>query len=269
MKRWLAAMGVALLAAPAMLAQPTYGRPALLRHVGIDQKPGAQLPLDAVFTDDAGHPVTLRSYAGKPMVLALVYYACPSLCDMVLNGVLQSVRNLKFTAGKEFEIVAISFDPRENAELARDKKANYAKEYRRADGESGLHFLTGPEASSRAVAQAAGFRYAFDANTNQYVHPAAILVVTPEGRISRYFYGVNYPVRDLKLGLMDAAGGRIGTAVDQVQLFCFHYDLASGRYGLVIRNVLRLGGLLTLVLLSGGVLLMLWRDRQRARWTHG
>ena len=225
------------------------------------RKMGAQLPLDVPFTDDQGRTVTLRDYTGKPMVLALVYYTCPSLCDLVLNGAIRSVHDLKFTAGDDFQVVAVSFDPRENYILARDKKANYLKEYGRPGAESGFHFLTGTEGASKMLANAVGFHFAYDPNSNQYAHPSAIMIATPEGKISRYFYGVNYPERDVKLGLMDATGGKIGSPIDQVQLFCFHYDPATGKYGVVIMNVLRLGGILTLLALGGAVLLMMRKEK--------
>lgn len=270
--KYLSAFALFLASAALLRAQATFGRPLLLRHVGIEQKMGAQLPLDVPFTDDEGHPVTLRQYTGKPIVLTLVYYTCPSLCDLVLNGLVRSVHGLKFTAGDDFQVVAISFDPRENSPLARDKKANYLKSYGRPGTANGFHFLTGTEASSKMVANAVGFKYAYDSNSNQYAHPSAIMIATPEGKISRYFYGVDYPGRDVKLGLMDASGGKIGSPIDQVQLFCFHYDPASGKYGLLIMNVLRLMGIATLVLLGGGVLLMMRHDpkkRVHARMTDG
>lgn len=247
---------------PAAAAQTSYGRPALLRNVGIDQRMGAQLPLDVPFTDDQGRTVTLRDYTGKPIVLALVYYSCPSLCDLVLNGAVRSVRGLKLAAGEDFQVVAVSFDPRENYLLARDKKANYLNAYGRNGSADGFHFLTGTEASSRMLADAAGFHFAYDPTTNQYAHPSAIMIATAEGKISRYFYGVDYPARDVKLGLIDAAGGKIGSALDQVQLFCFHYDPSTGKYGLLIMNVLRLGGIVTLIVLGGVVWLMLRRERK-------
>jgi protein SCO1/2 len=266
----LSLFAVLLAFLPSLKAQASYGRPAILQNVGIDQKMGAQLPLDIPFVDDEGHAVTLREYTGKPMLLALVYYTCPSLCDLVLNAAVRSVRGLPFTAGDEFQIVAVSFDPRENYMLARDKKANYVKEYGRPETEGGFHFLTGSEGAAKMLADTVGFHYTYDPTSNQYAHPSAIMIVTPEGKISRYFYGINYPARDVKLGLMDATGGKIGSPVDQVQLFCFHYDPSTGKYGLVIMNVLRLGGILTMVLLGGGVLLMFRKDKRlTARMSHG
>ena len=259
-------VAVLFLIAAASLHAQVYGRPAILSDVGIEQRMGAQLPLDAPFLDEQGRPVTLRQYSGKPVILALVYYQCPSLCNLVLNGMVRAVSALRFTPGKEYEVVAVSFDPRENVPLARDKKLSYVKQTSRPGSEAGWHFLTGPEASSRALADAAGFRYRYDPTTNQYAHPSAILILTPEGRISRYFYGIDYPARDVKLGLVEASGGKIGSPVDAVQLFCFHYDPTQGKYGLVIINVLRLAGLGTAGALAVFMLLMFRRDAQaRAR----
>lgn len=237
-------------------AQTPFGRPPLLRNIGLEQRMGAQLPLDVSFQDNQDRTVTLRQFTGKPMILALVYYRCPSLCDLVLNGVVRSIRGLKFTAGNEFEVVAVSFDPRENAALANDKKINYTKTYGRSGSTNGFHFLTGTEASNKALADAVGFRYAFDPASGQYAHPSAMMIATPDGKLSRYFYGVEYPARDVKLGLMDASGGKIGSAIDQVQLFCFHYDPATGKYGVLITKVLRLAGVLTLIALGGSVFAM-------------
>ena len=227
-----------------------------LRGVGIEQQVGAALPLDTVFKDDHDQAVTLRQYTGKPLLLALVYYKCPSLCDLVLNGAVRSLKGLKFTAGKEFEVVAVSFDPAEGVNLAAEKKVSYVKAYGREGGEKGLHFLTGNTESIKRLADAVGFHYVYDPSTGQFAHSSGIIIGTPEGKVNRYFYGVEYPARDVKLGLMDAASGKIGSPLDQLQLFCFHYDPAVGKYGLLIMNVLRLGGILTLVLLVGSVVMM-------------
>jgi protein SCO1/2 len=270
MKLCLSALAMSCAFIVSLKAQASYGRPTILHNVGIEQKVGAQLPLDVPFTDDHGRAVTLREYTGKPIVLALVYYTCPSLCDLVLNGAVRSARALKFNAGDDFQVVAVSFDPRENYLVARDKKANYVKAYGREGTAGGFHFLTGSEPASKMLANAVGFHYAYDPTTNQYAHPSAIMIVTPEGRISRYFYGIDYPARDVKLGLMDATGGKIGSAIDQVQLFCFHYDPSTGKYGLLIMNVLRLGGIVTLLLLAGGVLVMFRRERaSESKVLHG
>jgi len=235
-------------------------RPALLRNVGIDQKMGAQVPVDLPFDDESGHAVTFGQYLGKPVILALVYYQCPSLCNMVLNGVLRSVKNLKMTAGDEYDIVAVSFDPRETPEMAAAKKVSYVKGYNRAGAKHGWHFLTGPEASSKSLADAVGFHFAFDAVTNQYAHGSAIMVLTPEGKVTRYFYGIDYPARDVRFGLEEASSRRIGSPVDAVLLYCYHYDPANGKYGLVIMNALRVAGIITVAALLTFMTVMLRRD---------
>lgn len=257
---------LSLLFSEVVFGQPQMGdvqtnwRPALIQRVGIDQKMGAQIPADLPFTDDSGHPATLRQYLGKPVILALVYYQCPSLCNMILNGVLRGVKNLSMAAGRDYQIVAVSFDPRETPEMAASKKASYVKGYRRDGAENGWHFLTGPEASSKVLADAVGFHYAFDPATNQYAHGSAIMLLTPEGRVTRYFYGIDYPERDLRLGLVEASNNHIGSAIDQVMLYCYHYDPSNGKYGLVIMNVLRLAGLLTVGSLAIFMIVMFRRD---------
>jgi protein SCO1/2 len=242
----------------------TFGRPNILRNIGMEQKMGAQVPLDLRFSDEAGQPVTLRRYIGKPVILAMVYYQCPSLCNMILNGVLRSVKNLNLEAGKDFEIVAVSFDPRETPDMAAAKKQSYIKTYQRPNAAEGWHFLTGEEASSKALGNAVGFRYSYDASTNQYVHPSAVMILTPQGNVSRYFYGIEYPARDIRLGLIEAGNGSIGTPVDQVLLYCFHYDPATGKYGFVIMNVLRLAALLTLGALATFMIVNFRRDFRAA-----
>jgi protein SCO1/2 len=254
-----------------------YGRPQvevyapspLLKEIGINQKLGAQVPVDLPFTDESGQEVTLQRYFGKPVILALVYYQCPSLCNMVLNAVLRSVKNLEISAGKEFEVVAVSFDPRETPRMAAAKKHTYLNEYNRPGAEQGWHFLTGPERSSKALAQSVGFRYVYDALTNQYAHGSAIMILTPAGRVTRYFYGINYPSRDVRLGLVEASSERIGTATDQVLLYCFHYDPSTGRYALVVMNVLRLSAIVTLGALSMFMIVMFRRDFRASRTPRG
>jgi protein SCO1/2 len=243
--------------------QPAY-KPAALRNVGIEQKMGAQVPVDIPFNDESGRAVTLRQYLGKPLILALVYYQCPSLCNMVLNGVVRSVRALQMTAGNDFDVVAVSFDPRETPEMAAAKKASYVREYNREGSEKGWHFLTGAEASSKTLAEAVGFRYNYDALTNQYAHGSAIMILTPEGHVARYFYEIDYPARDVRLGLVEASEGRISSPVDQVLLYCYHYDPANGKYGLVIMNVLRIAALLTLACLLTFMTIMFRRDFRAA-----
>jgi protein SCO1/2 len=265
-------MRFAILAAFAFagaLHAQTYGRPAILRNVGIEQHMGASVPLDDPFTDESGKPVTLRQFSGKPIILALVYYQCPSLCDMVLNGVARAARALKFTAGDEYQIVAVSFDARENYPLAGAKKQSYMKDYNRSGAQAGWHFLTGPESSSRALADAVGFRYTYDPISNQFAHPSSIMILTGDGRIARYFYGIDYPARDVKLGLLEASSGKIGSAIDAVQLFCFHYDPTVGKYGLMIIRVLQLAGLATLGALLTFMLVMFRRDARAGHTAAG
>ncbi len=268
MKHCSLAIPLTLVACGAVLRAQIYTPPAptllssspLLKKVGIDQKLGAQAPLDLEFNDESGQLVTLRRYFGKPVILALVYYQCPSLCNMVLNGLVRSVKGLPLTPGEDYEVVAVSFDPRETPEMARAKKQTYMKNYNRPGTEKGWHFLTGDEAASKALADSVGFRFVYDTMTNQYAHGSGIILLTPEGRTSRYFFGIDYPERDVRLGLVEASHGRIGSAIDQVELYCFHYDPANGKYGLVIMNVLRLGGVLTLGLLGGFMIIMFRRD---------
>lgn len=235
-------------------------KPAALRNVGIDQKMGAAIPQDMPFLDESGKTVTMRQFLGKPVILALVYYSCPSLCTMILDGVIRSIKDLPMVAGKDFNVVAVSFDPRETPEMARAKKAFYFGEYKHPGAENGFHFLTGEEASSRGLADSVGFHYAYDSVSNQYAHGSAIMILTPEGRVARYFYGINYPARDVRFGIEDASGGKISSPVDAVLLYCYHYDPSNGKYGFVIMKALRIGGVLTLACLIGFMLLMFRRD---------
>jgi len=259
--------------APAQIYGPpqtqVYAPSRLLQKVGINQKMGGQIPLDLPFTDESGREVTLRQYFGKPVILALVYYQCPSLCNMVLNGVLRSIKQLDLVAGDEYEVIAVSFDPRETPEMAAAKKQTYLRDYKRQGAEQGWHFLTGPETSSKALADSVGFRYVYDALTNQYAHSSAIMILTPAGRIDRYFYGIDYPARDVRLGLVEASNERIGTPTDQVLLYCFHYDPTTGKYALVVMNVLRLAGLMTVGVLATFMIVMFRRDFRSARSQRG
>jgi protein SCO1/2 len=273
MNRLLAVLLAGAGLAPAQIYGPpqtqVYAPSRLLQKVGINQKMGAQIPLDLPFTDESGQEVTLRQYFGKPVILALVYYQCPSLCNMVLNGVLRSIKKLDFTAGNQYEVIAVSFDPRETPEMAAAKKQTYLNDYERPDAQQGWHFLTGPETSSKALADSVGFRYVYDAITNQYAHSSAIMILTPAGRIDRYFYGIDYPARDVRLGLVEASNERIGTPTDQVLLYCFHYDPTTGKYALVVMNVLRLAGLITVAVLATFMIVMFRRDFRSARSQRG
>jgi protein SCO1/2 len=232
--------------------------PAALRNVGLDQKLNQQVPLSLVFHDEAGRETQLASYFGsRPVVLALVYYQCPMLCTQVLNGMVMSLRTLSLISGQDFEVIAVSIDPTETPELAARKKAEYVKRYARGSG--GWHFLTGAEAQIRQLATAVGFRYAYDPKTKQYAHASAIMVVTPSGRLSRYFYGIEYAPRDLRLGLVEASENKIGTPVDTVLLYCYHYDPNTGKYSAIVMNIVRLAAVLTLLIL-GPLLIWLWRS---------
>jgi len=252
---------VAALAAP-VLAEDA--RPPLLRSVGIDQRLDAQLPLDLALRDETGRIVPLREYLGrKPVILTLVYYRCPMLCTQVLNGLVASLKVLPFDVGNQFDVLTVSFDPRETPALAAAKKAATLERYPRPGAAQGWHFLTGDETSLARLTAAVGFRYAYDPALGQYAHASAIVVLTPEGRISRYFYGVEYSPRDLRLGLVEASANRIGSPIDQVLLFCYHYDPATGKYGALVMNLVRAGGAVTVLVL--GTLLVLMRRRDPSR----
>jgi protein SCO1 len=241
-------------------------KPDILRNVGFDQRLGAQVPLDLAFRDETGSPVKLGDYLGdKPVLLVPAYYECPMLCTIVLNGVTSALRALPFDVGREFRVVTFSFNPHETSELASAKKATHIGDYRRPGAAAGWHFLVGDEPSIAALTQAIGFRYAWDEASKQYAHASGIVVLTPGGRISHYFFGVEFSPRDLRLALVEASGERIGSLVDQLLLFCFHYDPATGRYSRVALNAVRAGGVLTLAALVGFVVLMLRRDAIRAR----
>jgi len=234
-------------------------RPELLKEVGIDQKLNSPIPLDLMFRDERGKSVALGQYFGsKPVILALVYYNCPMLCTQVLNGLDRGLEQLPVTIGKDFYVLTVSIDPTDQPPLAEAKQAVYLGMYNRPGSAAGWHFLTGEESQIKQLAAAVGFRYAYDPDSKQYAHASGIMLLTPEGKISRYFYGVTYPARDMRLGLDEASNGKIGSPVDQVLLFCYHYDPHTGKYGLLISRVLQLGGLAT-VLVGGIFLIVLFR----------
>ena len=242
------------------------GLPPVLKKVGIDQKLNEQVPLDAVFKDEEGREVRLgQFFKGKPVVLSLVYYTCPMLCNQILNGMLSSFRQISFNAGEQFEVINVSFDPRDTPAIAAAKKQTYIKAYNRAGGEAAWHFLTGDEANVRRLADAVGFRYLWDEQTKQFAHASGIMILTPEGKLARYFYGVEYPPRDLRLGLVEASQNRIGTPVDTLMLYCYHYDPATGKYGAVVMNIMRVAGVITVGLMVG--LFFFLRKISRRRMT--
>jgi protein SCO1/2 len=243
---------------------PANQMPGLLVDVGFDQRLNERLPLDATLRDEDGRTVQLGKYFGaKPVVLAFAYYECPMLCTQILNGLTSSLRVLTETVGTEFEVVVVSFDPRETPTLAAGKKKAYIDRYDRAGTEHGWHFLTGDEASIRRVTDAAGFRYVWDPKTLQYAHASGIVVTTPDGRLSRYFFGIEYAPRDLKFALIESSAGRIGNAIDKLLLYCYHYNPETGSYALVAMNTVRLGGAVTLVALVGFVAVALRKEQRR------
>jgi protein SCO1/2 len=240
----------------------------LLRDVRIEQHLDAPLPLDAVFRDETGREVRLGDYfSDQPVVLALVQYRCPMLCTQVLNGFLKASQAVPLEIGRDFQVVTISFDAREGPELAAGKKKHYARVYRRPGGAKGWHFLTGDQSAIDRVAEAVGFRYHYVDHSDQFAHASGITIATPQGRVSRYLYGIEYLPPDLRLGLVEASGGRIGTAVDQVLLLCYHYDPLTGKYGLAIAGVLRAAGILSVLALGWFLVVMYRRERSRPKLT--
>jgi protein SCO1/2 len=248
-------------------SEPT-GLPKALENVGIDQKLDQQLPLNLVFRNEQDQEVKLGEYFGKkPVVISLVYYDCPMLCNQVLNGMISAFRVMAFQPGQEFDVVTVSFDPREKASLAAAKKKtyiDYMPEAKRAVAANGWHFLTGDEANIKALTEAIGFRYRFDESTNQFAHASAIYVTTAQGKLARYFYGIEYAPKDLRLGLIEASENKIGTRVDQLLLYCYHYDPATGKYGAAVINLIRAGGVLTIIGMI--TLLLVLRRRSGARF---
>jgi protein SCO1 len=232
---------------------PSSGLPKALSNVGLEQKLDQQLPLDLVFRDENGEEVKLGKYFGqKPVVLALVYYDCPMLCTQVLNGMVTSFRVLPFQVGKEFDVVTVSFDPRETSALATTKKkvyVNYLPEKMRPAAMNGWHFLTGDQANIAKLTDAVGFRYYYDETTKQFAHASGIMVATPHGKLSRYFYGIEYAPRDLRLGLIESSAEKIGSPVDQLLLYCYHYDPSTGKYGAAVMKIMRIAGVITVLAL--------------------
>ena len=237
--------------------QTSSGLPPVLKQVGLDQRLNEQVPLDAVFKDEQGREVRLGQFFGKkPVVLSLVYYNCPMLCTQVLNGMLGSFKQVAFNIGDQFEVVTVSFDPAETPQLASAKKDTYVKAYNRRGVDAGWHFLTGDEANIKRLTEAVGFRYVWDEQTKQFAHASGIMVLTPEGKIANYFYGIDYSPKDLRLALVESSQNKIGTPVDALMLYCYHYDPATGKYGAVVMNIMRLGGVVTVFLIIGLLLVL-------------
>lgn len=245
-----------------ILSPPADVRPPYLENVGIEQHLDAQVPANLAFTDDSGRAVKLGDYFGKkPLILNLVYYNCTMLCGEALSGLAGAMKMIKFDAGNQYDVVTVSFNPKETPQIAAQKKLEYLKRYGRPSAANGWHFLTGSADSINALTKAVGFQYQYDPKIDQYAHVTAIMVLTPEGRISRYFYGVDFPPKDLRMGLVEASQGKIGNAVDQILLYCYHYNPATGKYGAVVSNMLKIGGALTIVLLGGMLLIFIRLER--------
>ena len=248
---------------PSLSMQDSNLKPALpgsLKGVGIDQRLDQSVPLDLIFRDEFGKTVTLASYfhAGKPVLLAPVYYRCPMLCGEVLSGLSSALKVLKFNVGDEFNVLTVSFDPKDTSQIGAAKKAEYMERYGRPGADQGWHFLTGPQSSIDALTKAAGFQYQYDPKTEQFAHSTAIMILTPEGKIAQYYYGVEYAPKDLRLGLVQASENKIGTITDQILLYCYHYDPTTGKYGAMISRILQLSAMAT-VLILGVFMTLLFR----------
>jgi protein SCO1/2 len=248
--------------APADTGQPAAAKPGILTKVGIDQKLNQQVPLDLAFVDETGRDVRLGEYFGKrPVILALVYYECPMLCTQVLNGLVGSLGVLTFDVGREFDVVAVSINPREGPGLAAQKKEAYLERYKRPQTAAGWHFLTGKEENIRKLADAVGFRYAFDETIKQYAHGAAIELLTPRGVLSKYFYGIEFSPRDIKFGVMEASEERVGSLIENALLLCYHYDPATGKYGATALRAVRIGAVATMLAIVSFVFVSLRKER--------
>ncbi|HEY6350128.1 MAG TPA: SCO family protein [Candidatus Angelobacter sp.] len=243
---------------------PPNQKPSILDHVGIDQHLNLQIPLDLNFVDEHGQAVLLRQYfAQKPVIMTMVYFQCPMLCSQVLSGLTFAFNGMSsFNVGREFNVVTVSFDPRDKPQDAQENKDRYIKRYRRAGSDQGWHFLTGKKEQIDALAQALGFRYAWDPENQQFAHASGLMLLTPDGRIAQYYYGIEYAPRDLRLGIVEASKGKVGTIVDTLLLYCYHYDPRQGKYGVAIFNVLRISAAATLLLLGALVFFLLRRERR-------
>jgi len=270
---YIFAAAVLLMADCALQAQTVPGNvgpsaatlPPALQNVGFEPPLNGQMPLDLHFRDESGREVQLREFFGqKPVVLAFVYYSCPMLCDQIQMGVVGTLRMLSFNPGRDYEVVFISFDSRDTPQIAAEKKNAALARFRRPETASGWHFLTGSKESIEAATRAANFRFRFDVKSNLFAHASGVMILTADGRISRYFYGVEYPGRDMRLGLVDASAGKIGTPIDHVLLFCYHYDPSSATYSASILRIIRLGGIVTVFSLVGGILILRRREVRAA-----
>jgi len=243
-----------------IMSPPANVRPPGLKNVGMRQNLNQPIPADLTFTDDLGRTVRLGDYFGKkPIILNLVYFTCPMLCGEVLSGLENSLRMMKFEVGKEFDVITVSFDPHDTPEAAAKKKSEFLRRYKRPGAELGWHFLVGHQDAIDSLTKAAGFDYQYDPKTRQFAHTAAILILTPEGRIAQYYYGIEYPPKDLRLGLVEAGAGQIGNVVDALLLYCYHYDPEQGKYSATILRVLRLAGVATMLFIGTLIFVMIRR----------
>ena len=259
----LNALALQLLLACGAPAQTVVPRAPILKDVGIDQHLGVQIPPDLVFRDEHGREVRLGEFFGKrPLVLALVYYKCPMLCTMVLNDVTRAMNSMQMTCGENFDILTVSFDPNETPADAVDRKEQYIRAYRRPSAAAGWHFLTGTEPSIQKLTETVGFHYAWDPKYHQYAHASGLIVLTPDGKTSRYFYGIDYPPSTLELSLAEASQGKQTPVADRILLFCFHYDPTTGRYSVMINRVVQAGGILTVLVLGSGIWIAVRREKR-------
>jgi len=244
--------------------------PAPLREIGFDQNLDQRIPLDTIFKDESGRAVRLGDYFGqRPVVMLFAYYDCPMLCTQVISGLASALNILSLQPGRDFEIVTVSFDPRDTPANAASKKAHFIERYQHPGAAEAWHFLTGNEASIRTLTKAAGFRYVWDAPTNQFAHPSGVIVLTPDGRLARYLFGIEYGPRDLRFALVEASEGKVGNPADALLLYCYHYDPMTGRYGLVIMRVLRLAGIATVFALGAFITIMVRREKRALNTAHG
>jgi protein SCO1/2 len=274
--RTAVAVGLAALVAVPLFAQSAQGlrpepgmpsdrSPNVLAQVAFEQRLNEQLPLDLEFTDEDGRRVKLGEYFDtRPVILTFVYYECPMLCTQVLNGLESALRVLDESIGQEFDVVTVSFDPKETPVLASGKKSAYLDRYKRPSAAAGWHFLTGEQASIDALTKAAGFSYVWDEETRQFAHASGVIVATPQGRLSRYFFGIEYAPRDLKFALMESSAGRIGSLADKLMLYCYHYDPAKGSYGFMVMRAIQAGGVVTLIALAGFIVMAVRREHRVA-----
>ncbi|HMD34623.1 MAG TPA: SCO family protein [Vicinamibacterales bacterium] len=237
--------------------------PAALREIGFDQHIGAFVPLDTAFRDESGTTVRLGDYFGsRPVVMVFAYYDCPMLCTQVVSGLTSALRTMSLEPGKDFEIVTVSFDPRDTPRTAAEKKAVFVGRYRRDGANAAWHFLSGDQASIDRLTKAAGFRYTWDAPTGQFAHPTGVIVLTPDGRLAKYLFGIEYGPRDLRFAIVEASNGRVGSAVDALLLYCYHYDPMTGRYGLVVMRMMRIAGAATVLALGTFIFVMVRREKR-------